>query len=238
MSEKEEQLQEELGVLRQDFKDFCYRVSHDLQGSLRNVGGFLSLIEGRCTACFDDKSKQYLGFVKDGTVQAQSLLEGLTEYSYLLSEEKNFSLVDLEEILKSVMDDLKLSIHAKGAKVKVTSYAAEVLGDRALLRRALRHVIDNALLYTEKDPRITITLERKTAQYLLTVSDEGIGMDREHYRSVFKPFERLHTQAQYPGIGLGLTVAQRVVEAHHGRIWLEAEEGPGCSAYIAFPLRA
>lgn len=234
MKDKEEQLKQDLATVRHDFREFCYRVSHDLQGSLRNVGGFLSLIEGRCATCFDERSKEYLKFVKDGARRAQTLLEGLTEYSYLLDEEKELLPVDLEEIIKEVLRGFRGEIEEKGAKISLEASPSPALGDRVLLRCAFKHVIQNALLYTKETPHVKITIERRSAQFLISISDNGIGIPKDYYARVFKPFERLSPDDS--GIGLGLTMTQRIIESHHGRIWVESEECHGSTFYIVFPL--
>lgn len=239
MSDRESKLQGELEELRRDFQDFCYRVSHDLQGSLRNVGGFLSLIEGRAHACFDDKSRQYLGFVKQGAEQAQSILNGLSEYSYLLAEERNFGSVYLGDVLETVLKELAPEIKGRRASIGKKLCAVDIFGDPLLLHKALKQVLLNSLVYSKNAPKISITFEKKNAQYLVTVQDEGVGIPKDQKKKVFEPFERLHTQDQYPGIGLGLTVAKRAIELHGGRIWIEPdEEEIGTTVYMTFPLKA
>jgi chemotaxis family two-component system sensor kinase Cph1 len=237
MNEREAHLLEELRDLRKDFQGFCHRVSNDLQGSLRNIGGFTSLIEERAAGSFDEKSKTYLGFVKENTEKAQGMLDGLMEYSCLFAEGKNFSTISLETPFKAVMKELGGSIQKAQAIIHEKLCPVTIFGNEELLKKAFKCVITNTLTYTRGTPRITITFEKKTAQYLIAIQDHGIGIPQEYHKSVFEPFERLHPYHQYPGIGLGLSIAKKIIEAHHGRIWIEST-GHGTTVFWALPLRA
>jgi chemotaxis family two-component system sensor kinase Cph1 len=237
MNERESHPLEELRDLRKDFQDFCYRVSNDLQGSLRNIGGFISLIEDRSASCFDEKSKTYLGFVKENTEKAQAMLDGLMEYSSLLIEGKKFSTISLEGPFKAVMKELKDTFEKKQAIIHEKLCPVTIFGNEALLKKAFKCILENSLAYAKGTPRINIMFEKKTAQYIIAIDDHGIGIPQEYHKSVFEPFERLHPYHQYPGIGLGLTIAKKIIEAHHGRIWIESN-GHGITVFWALPLRA
>jgi light-regulated signal transduction histidine kinase (bacteriophytochrome) len=237
MNEREAHPLEELRDLRKDFQGFCHRVSSDLQGSLRNIGGFTSLIEERSAGSFDEKSKTYLNFIKENTEKAQVMLDGLMDYSCLFAEGKNFSTISLETPFKTVMKELAEPIQKKQAIIHEKLCPVIIFGNEELLKRAFKCVLENALMYAKSIPRINITFEKKTAQYVITIHDHGIGIPQEYHKSVFEPFERLHPYHQYPGIGLGLSIAKRIIEAHHGRIWIESP-GHGTSVMWALPLRA
>lgn len=237
--EQEVNLLGELRGLRADLKAFCYRMSHDLQGSLRNIGGFVSLIEGRSGVQFDEKSKRYLSFVKEGTERAQALLHGLNEYADLLSEEWTLKTVSLEEALQEALEELKPHLKKTRATINTQLCSVEIFGDIPLLKKAFKHVIENALLYVRNIPHISIVFEKKMAQYVVSVTDNGIGIPETYQKTVFEPFERLHSSDQYPGVGLGLTIVKRIIEMHHGRIWVERnEDKPGTTVFWALPLRA
>lgn len=239
INEREAQLLEELKHLRKDFKDFCYRVSHDLQGSLRNIGGFVSLIEGHPTISFDDKSKRYLAFVREGAEKAQTLITGLTEYSVLLTDNRKLSTISLEEPFNLAMEDIGPLLRQRRGFVQTKFCPVEIFGDTDLLRKAFAYILNNAILYTRVAPHIDVTFERKNATYLISISDNGIGIPHDYHEKVFEPFERLHPAEYFSGIGLGLAIVKRIISIHRGRIWVEDNEvGYGTTIRMVLPLRA
>jgi histidine kinase len=238
INEREAQLQQELKHLRKDLKDFCYRISHDLQGSLRNIGGFVSLIEGQSIE-FDEKGKRYLAFVKEGTEQAQNLIAGLTEYSFLLTEERKLSTISLEDALTLALEDVDPLLRHRHGFIQTNLCPVEIFGDVELLRKAFCHILNNAILYTRTSPQINVNFERKKATYLISISDNGIGIPPSYHERVFDPFERLHPADYFSGIGLGLSMVRRIIDMHHGRVWVEDSEiGYGTTVFILLPLRA
>lgn len=239
MNEKEVQLLDELNGLRKNLRSFCSRISCDLQGSLRNIGGFVSLIEGHSTIDFDEKAKRYLSFVKEGTEKAQALINALTEYSSLLTEESKLSTISLEDPLKLALDDVGPLLRQRHGFVQTKLCPVEIFGDTGLLRKAFTYLLDNAIIYSRTAPHIEIKFERKNAMYLISISDSGIGIPDNYHQKVFEPFERLHPAEYFSGIGLGLSIVKRIVDLHRGRIWVENNEvGYGTTVFIIFPLRA
>jgi chemotaxis family two-component system sensor kinase Cph1 len=237
MNVKESYPLEELRELRKDFQDFCYRVSNDLQGSLRNISGFLSLIEEKLPPTPDEKMKTYLGFVKESAEKAQSILDGLMEYTAIFTDGRNFSTISLESPLKEALQELEGPIQKAQAIVQEKLCPVMIFGNEALLKKAFVCILENALTYAKSTPRIQITFEKRTAQYVIGIADHGIGIPQEYHKTVFEPFERLHAYHQYPGIGLGLSIAKKIIEAHHGRIWIESTDH-GITVFWALPLRA
>ncbi|MBM3610375.1 MAG: HAMP domain-containing histidine kinase [Alphaproteobacteria bacterium] len=239
MNEKEVQLLDELKGLRKDFRAFCSRISSDLHGSLRNIGGFVSLIEGHSTIEFDDKVKRYLSFVKEGAEKAETLIGALTEYSGLLTEDKKLTTISLEEPLNLALSDIGPLLRERHGFVQTKLCPVEIFGDVGLLRKAFGYILDNAIIYSRTAPHIDIKFEKKNAMYLISISDNGIGIPDDYHQKVFEPFERLHPAEYFSGIGLGLSIVKRIINLHRGRIWIENNEiGYGTTVFIVFPLRA
>ena len=227
---------EELQDLRKNFKDFCSNVSNHLQDSLRNIRGHVSLIEAHSVS-FDEKNKTCFKFIKENTDKAQAILNGLSTYATLLGEERTFKILSLKDPFEAALLDLDDLIKKTKSTVQTKLCPVEILGEGALLKQAFKNILENAFTYSKSTPRILVTFEKKIAQYLITIKDHGLGIPEAYHKKIFEPFERLQSYDQYPGIGLGLTMAKKIIEIHHGRIWIESA-GSGTTVCLALPLRA
>jgi signal transduction histidine kinase len=222
-----------------DLEQFAYVASHDLQEPLRKVSGFCQLLQMRYADQLDERANEYIHYAVDGAKRMQDLINDLLSFSRVGRSAESFQSVHLDELADQAVEVLGPAIAETGATVRVGDLP-EVQGDRRLLGATLQNLIGNALKFHGPDrPVVTIdaTLTDGAAgdEWVITVADNGIGVDPDYGEQIFTIFKRLHSKSEYPGTGIGLALSKKIVEFHGGRIWLEPTPPPGATFKLALP---
>jgi light-regulated signal transduction histidine kinase (bacteriophytochrome) len=230
----------ELESKNRELESFAYSVSHDLRAPLRSIEGFSRALLEDYGARFDEEGQDYLQRVVAGAVRMDRLINDLLAYSRLGRRGVEYEEVDVGELVAAAAADLGEDVKAAGAHVEIESPLATVPGDRAMLLVLMTNLLENAVKYHRAgvEPRVRVGGEDAGDDVLFTVADNGIGIDMKFQHKVFDIFQRLHGESEYPGTGIGLASAKKVVEAHGGRIWFESVVGKGTTFYFALPRRA
>ncbi|QLD90642.1 PAS domain S-box protein [Natronomonas salina] len=217
-------------------EQFAYAASHDLQEPLRMVSSYLQLIERRYADDLDEDGREFIEFAVDGADRMRAMIAGLLEYSRVETQGDAFEPVDLETVVADVREDLQLQISESGADVTAGSLPV-VEGDENQLRQVFQNLLDNAIEYSgDEPPEVSIDAERDGDRWVISVSDQGIGIDPENAERIFDVFQRLHSHEEHAGTGIGLSLCQRIVERHGGDIWVESEPGEGATFYFTLPV--
>ncbi|GAB3030477.1 sensor histidine kinase [Natronobiforma cellulositropha] len=225
----------ELEASNERLEQFAYAASHDLQEPLRMVSSYLGLLERQYGDDLDETALEYVAFAVDGAERMREMVDALLEYSRVETRGNAFEPVDLETLLADVRKDLELSIHASEAALTVDDLP-HVYGDARQLRQVFQNLLSNAISYSgDAPPRVRVSAEPEDSMWTVSVSDAGVGIDPEAHERVFGVFERLHTQEEQPGTGIGLALCKRVVERHGGTIWLESIPGEGTTVSFTLP---
>jgi PAS domain S-box-containing protein len=218
-----------------DLQQFAYVASHDLKTPLRSIGGFVQLLERNHADKLDDKALSLIHRTTAAVKRLEQLTEDLLSYARMETDARQFEEVDMEEVAGDVVHLLDATLQAAGAAVTVHPLP-QVRGDRTQLAQLLMNLVGNGIKYCrDPAPRVEISAVRGEREWVFCVSDNGIGIDARHHEKVFEVFKRLHTQAEYPGTGIGLAICRRVVESHGGKIWIRAQTGPGTSFCFTLP---
>ncbi|MFC7141751.1 ATP-binding protein [Halosimplex aquaticum] len=229
--ERERRLEESNERLEQ----FAYAASHDLQEPLRMVSSYLQLLENRYADDLDDEAREFLAFAVDGADRMREMIDGLLEYSRVETEGDPLEPVDLNAVFSDVRDDLQVAIEESGADVAAEDLP-RVRGDGDQLRQVFQNLVDNAIEYSgDEPPTVRVGAERAGDRWVVSVRDEGIGIDPEYADAIFQVFERLHTSDEYSGTGIGLALCERIVERHGGELWVDAEPGEGSTFSFTLP---
>tara|TARA_R110002096_G_scaffold5863_19_gene27055 strand:+ start:4477 stop:8025 length:3549 start_codon:yes stop_codon:yes gene_type:complete len=219
-----------------ELERFAYVASHDLQEPLRMVASFTQLLQKKYSDQLDDTAREYLQFAFDGAQRMQQLIRDLLTYSRLGRQDIDEIPVDLAALMARVMQTLQLAIDDSGARIECGDLPV-VRGDAGQLHRLLQNLIGNAIKYHGSErPCIRVYTETRDDDTVFCVRDNGIGIDVEQSDRVFEIFQRLHSRADYPGTGIGLSVCKRIVERHGGRIWFEP--APDGGTVFCFTLAA
>ncbi|WP_430503477.1 PAS domain S-box protein [Haloparvum sp. PAK95] len=226
----------ELEESNERLEQFAYAASHDLQEPLRMVSSYLSLIDERYRDDLDEEAEEFIEYAIDGAERMREMIEALLEYSRVETRGDPFEPVDLERVVEDVCTDLQMQIEEANATVSVGSLPT-VEGDESQLREVFMNLLGNAIEYGGEDPpSIEVESERDGDEWIIAVEDDGIGIDPEHTDRVFEVFQRLHTQDEHAGTGVGLAISQRIIERHGGEIWVDSEPGEGSTFYFSLPV--
>lgn len=223
-----------LEISNKELERFAYVASHDLQEPLRMVSSFTQLLERKYKDKLDADANDYIGFIVDGSKRMKDLINDLLTFSRLNTEKREFQLTDLNQVLDSVLLDLKSTIEKLNANITHDDLPV-VNCDYSQIRQVFQNLIVNALKFHETPPKIYISAGENEEEWILGVNDKGIGIDPVHQKQIFEIFRRLHTREEYTGTGIGLSICKRIIEGHNGRIWVESEPGKGSSFYFTIP---
>ncbi len=246
-----EQYQAELEASNRRLEQFAYAASHDLQEPLRMVSSYLSLIERRYGEILDEDGEEFLEYAVDGADRMQEMIDGLLAYSQVDTRGNPFEPVDLNDVLDDALDDLQFRIAETDADLTQAALP-RVEGDPDQLRQVFQNLLENALTYSgDGSPRIRVTAERydgdaatdrraaKDARarddWMISIHDDGIGIDDADQERVFEVFERLHSHEEYAGTGIGLALCQKIVDRHGGEISVDSEPGEGTTVSFTLP---
>lgn len=231
-----QQRTKELARSNEDLAQFAYAASHDLQEPLRMVSGFLQLLNKRYRSELNDEAREFIDFALDGAGRMKQLIDGLLDLSRVRTRGKELTEVDLSDVLDTALKLLGGAIRESNAQITYDALP-RLRGDPAQLVQLFQNLLGNALKFRgDLPPRITVAAEPISGGWHVCVSDNGIGIDAAHQERIFEIFQRLHDRQRYAGAGMGLALCKRIVERHHGRIWVESEPGQGASFH--FTLRA
>ncbi|RQG96580.1 PAS domain-containing sensor histidine kinase [Natrarchaeobius chitinivorans] len=215
-------------------EQFAYAASHDLQEPLRMITSYLQLIERRYADEFDEDGQEFIDFAVDGAERMRDMIDGLLEYSRVETRGDPFEPVDLDDVLEAVRADLQVAIEESDATITVESLP-RVEGDPEQVRQVFQNVLSNAIEYSDDPPRVDVSAVQNGSEVIVSVSDEGIGIDPEDRERVFEVFQSLHERDEHSGTGIGLALCKRIVERHGGDIWLESQPGEGATFSFTLP---
>lgn len=233
---KLEQTLEELSRSNKDLEQFAYTVSHDLQEPIRMIKGYSKLVNDRYTEILDEKARSFLEFILEGATRMQQLISDLLKYSRITSKAKSFDKVDCNSIIKDVLTDLQFQIIENDVSVDCENLPV-LNGDQTQLRQLFQNLIQNAIKFKrEINPEIIIKCKKRRKEYLFSIEDNGIGIEKESYERIFEIFQRLHERNKYEGTGIGLAICKKIIERHNGKIWIESELDKGSTFYFTIPF--
>ncbi len=241
-------LDEQAAELRRsnaELEQFAYVASHDLQEPLRKVASFCQLLEKRYGDQLDGRGIEYIGFAVDGAKRMQVLINDLLTFSRVGRLGTMETEVELDTALDAGMANLATAIEESGAEiVRPSRPLPQIIGDPTLLMMLWQNLIGNAIKFRHSDrrPRVVVDCERRAGEHgdewLLSVSDNGIGIAAEFTEKVFVIFQRLHGREVYSGTGVGLALCKKIVEHHGGTIWVDTSYPDGTRLQFTLPIPA
>jgi light-regulated signal transduction histidine kinase (bacteriophytochrome) len=233
---EEKQTEEELRRANEDLNLFAFAASHDLQEPLRMITSYSQLLVKEHRGAFDDDAEVLVGYIGDGTRRMRELLSDLLAYTAVGEEQEEASdLIDLNAVVRKVLENLKTSIREAGASISVDPLPC-VRGAEVHFVQLFQNLIGNAIKYRGQRPAtIHVSAQQINGEWRFEVSDKGIGIAPEYHEKVFAVFKRLHGK-KIPGTGVGLAICKRVVERHGGRIWVESQAGQGAKFRFTLPV--
>lgn len=219
-----------------ELEQFAYIASHDLQAPLGTIASYAQLLEKRYHEQLDPQAHKFIGSIVNTCARMQALIDDLLEYSRVGTSQKPFDLVSCDRVFEEACANLQVAI-AKNEAAIACSELPVVMGDSFQLVQLFQNLIGNAIKYRGiSSPRVDVRAVLQGDNWLFSVQDNGIGIAQQYYSRIFQIFQRLHTQKEYSGTGIGLAICQKIVDRHGGRIWLESEIDRGSTFYFFIPV--
>lgn len=215
-----------------DLAQFAYVASHDLRAPVRAMKSFAQILAKDYKGQMDAEADEHLGFIVDGANRLESLINDLLAYSRIDTQGKDFEPVDCSAIFDQVKTDLLMD--ADNAEAEVTRDALPtVMADGTQMGQLFQNLLSNGLkFHGESPPVVHMSVEQTEKQWLFSVRDNGIGIEPDHAERIFAMFQRLHTQEEYPGTGMGSAICKKIVERHGGKIWVKSQIGAGSTFFF------
>jgi len=228
----------QLVAINKELESFSYSISHDLRAPLRAIFGFSQILSRRHTNSLNEEGKQYMNYIVEASIRMEQLINDLLNYSRLGRKSIDLHPVSLYKIAEKLKTDFKQRIEEVGGVLRTDSSFPEVKGDESLLMQIFNNLIENAITYRRTDVMLQIDISCTTSDNFatVTVADNGIGIPREYWEKIFNIFQRLHSEDQYPGTGIGLATVQKAVAMINGTISVDSVVGEGSRFIIELPL--
>ncbi|MGH6973496.1 MAG: PAS domain-containing protein, partial [Stellaceae bacterium] len=227
---------QELQRSNAELEQFAYVASHDLQEPLRMVASYCQLLQRRYNEKLDKDANEFIGFAVEGANRMQRLINDLLSYSRIGRKGGDPAPFEFADAVSGALANLKAAISDSGAIVNVGTLP-RVVGVRMQLTQLMQNLVGNAIKFHREGvtPTITVSATAEGAMSHIVVEDNGIGIEPQYLERVFLIFQRLHERNKYPGTGIGLAIAKKVIEYHGGRIWIESTPGQGSRFHFTLP---
>jgi signal transduction histidine kinase/ABC-type amino acid transport substrate-binding protein len=233
-----EEIKDELERSNEDLQQFAYIASHDLQEPLRMVSSYLQLIERRYREKLDSDGIEFIDYAVDGAKRMQDLINGLLQFSRVKTQGEELVTISMKDVFTETLYNLSILITEKDATINIPKDLPDLRADKRQMIQLMQNLISNAIKYSDIKPVIDISFEETSENILFKIKDNGIGIDEQYFEKIFLIFQRLHQKGdKYGGTGIGLAVCKRIIQRHHGRIWLESKKTEGTTFFISFPKK-
>ncbi len=228
----------EVDRMNKELQVFVSVTSHDLQEPLRMIASYTQLLADRYQGQLDEKAQKYIAYAVDGAVRMQQYVNDLLTYSRVTANAKPVALLDANVALEEALRNLVVVIEKNAASVTHDALPT-VYFDASQLVQLFQNLVGNALKFRGKEaPRVHVFVRDGGSEWVFSVKDNGIGIERQYAERIFVIFQRLHTRQEYPGTGIGLAVCKRIVEHHGGKIWFESRPDHGTAFIFTVPKQA
>jgi signal transduction histidine kinase len=234
-NEEKEKRAAKLTIANKELEQFAYVASHDLQEPLRTVSNYMQVFKEDYSGLLDDNGRSYLQSVTNATKRMSILVRSLLDFSRL-GRNKKLTRVDCGKMVNDVIADLDAVIKTSNAVIEVAGMP-RLNAYESELSQVFQNLITNAIKFRKKGsrPKMKIRAEKKDERWEFSVSDNGIGIAPAHFDRVFDIFQRLHTDEEYEGNGIGLANCKKIVQFHQGDIWIESNPGQGTTVHFTIP---
>jgi len=234
--ESERRKTSELQAVNKELDAFSHSVAHDLRAPLRAVDGYALALEESHASELDAEGRRLLGVVRASSQLMGRLIDALLDFARLGREPLRTRSVELDELVNQTIDELRSGLGGRTVDFVIGKLGTAV-ADPALLKQVLANLLGNAVKFTrDKNPAVVEIGRRKEAEpgdaNVYYVKDNGAGFDMRYSDKLFGVFQRLHRAEEYEGTGVGLSIVQRVITRHGGRVWADSRPGEGATFYF------
>jgi nitrogen-specific signal transduction histidine kinase len=227
--------EENLQIYAKELEDFSSIASHDLQEPLRKIVAFGDRLQSRISDS-DEQSRNYLERMQSAAIRMRNLIDDLLQFSKIEANKRTFEIIDLNELVENVMEDLETRIKETKGKINL-NFLPAIEADPVQMHQLFLNLIGNALKFHREGVSPIVNLNTTCegdGRCIISVEDNGIGIEEEHVDKIFKPFERLHGRSTYEGTGIGLTICNKIVARHGGEIMVKRQSN-GVTFHVILP---
>ncbi|WP_299248387.1 ATP-binding protein [uncultured Cytophaga sp.] len=218
-----------------ELESFSYSVSHDLRAPLRAINNYSQMLEESAGTEMNEKSLRFLGNIKRNATKMDHLIDDLLEFSRLGKKGIDKQPIELKELVQICLDEIP---HANPNLTIKISDLPIVQADYSLLKQVMVNLLSNAIKYSNKkeNPTIEVGTFAHEGMHAFYVKDNGVGFDMQYMDKLFGVFQRLHSNKEFEGTGVGLAIVKRIIEKHGGKVWAEAKIDEGATFFVTMPL--
>jgi len=222
---------------RNELEHIPYIVSHDLQEPLQIVSRYAVLLKNRLAAQGDAEINRFVQHLIDSGERMQERIDDVLRYSRIGTRTQPLKPVDLGQVIEEVRENLKLAIEEAGAKI-VFHVLPVVTADRSQMVLLFENLIGNAIKFAgDKPPVVQLLAMEQGEAWVISVKDNGIGINPRYHEKIFLMFQRLHSASEVPGTGIGLAICKKIIDNHGGKIWVDSTPGEGSTFHVSLPMR-
>ena len=218
----------------QSLDSFNYSISHDLMSPLNSITGLAGLLQTMYPEKFDKEVLEIVNHIMGSVDRMSKLIKDLLSFSRQANAEISKTQVSMRRMIDEVMEEISLTMPVSGAEIIIHENLPDAYCDVNMLKQVWTNLISNAIKYSQKkpEPKIEIGAVEDSGELVYFVKDNGAGFNMAHYNKLFSIFQRLHSESEFNGTGIGLAVVKRIIERHDGKIWAESELGKGSDFYF------
>lgn len=227
-----------LFAVNRELETLVYSLSHDLRSPLRNVNFSLGMLLEHLDGQVDETARNLANKMYSKIGNAQVLIDDLITLFTMSKKELVVKQVNMKALVEEIYQEL--AEHERGRKIQFhVADLPEVAGDRTLLKQVWVNLLSNALKYSrpQAETKISVNFQRQSDSILYSVQDNGVGFEMKHYDKIFAPFQRLHTSTDFEGAGIGLSIVQKIIARHQGKVWATSAPGSTTTFFFELPLR-
>jgi two-component system sensor histidine kinase/response regulator len=226
----------ELEAANRDLESFCASVSHDLRAPLRHIDGFSNLLIENHASQMPEEARRLLKFVSSSAQRMGQLIDDLLHFSRLGRQQLSKQPVNISGLVQEVLEELGKEQGGRSIEIRVGELP-DTVGDPSLLKQVFVNLFSNAFKFTrqKEKPVMEVGWRQQGGEGVYFVRDNGVGFNMDHARKLFGVFQRLHTNEEFEGTGVGLSIVQRIIHRHGGRIWAEAGMDKGAAFFFTLP---
>jgi PAS domain S-box-containing protein len=235
LEKKVKQRTAQLEAVNKDLESFSYSVSHDLRAPLRAVSGYAEMLAEDLAPHIGEEGMRLIGVIRENALRMGTLIDDLLAFSRLGRKEIQRTMVDMNELTEGVMRELGRSV-AHRAEIRVGTLGS-IQADYGLMHQVVYNLLSNAVKYSSKTEQPTVEVSAKKEQEFMvyTIKDNGTGFDMRYADKLFGVFQRLHSQEEFEGTGVGLAIVNRIVKRHGGKVWADSKPGEGAVFNFSIP---
>ena len=223
------------GLLNQELRDIALVFSHDLKEPIQQIMRLSRQFADQQQFSPGNPAFKWINQIQQCSQRTSDMLDSMLEYLSVSSRDSSDSLVDLNQTMEQTLDNLRSAIDDTAAEITCDQLPS-IAGDEYQMLHLFQNLISNALKFRGHDrPVVRIEVEQRGQEWQFAFTDNGIGIADPYLNRVFEMGQRLHTQEEYPGTGVGLSICRRIVERHGGQIWAKSNDGAGCTFFILLP---